>query len=122
MRTYPYSETLRTLKVLCAVAASLFLVSAGFSTESTKSYSIAPGQAADTLKVFAEQSGRSVMFSPEKVRGIETNEVKGDMTTDEAMDRLLSGTKLSAVPEKGTGGYAVRREATVEIAEKNGSS
>jgi iron complex outermembrane recepter protein len=123
MRThYPCSEPNRTSKVLGIVVACLFLVAAGFSAEPTKSYAIAAGAASDTLKVFAEQSGRSVMFSSDKVRGIQTNEVKGDMTTDEAMDRLLAGTPLSAVPEKGSGGYAVRREATLELAEKNASS
>jgi iron complex outermembrane receptor protein len=107
----------------CCLFVSVFSFVVGLSAaEPTKSYSIPAGPAETTLKSFADQSGRSVIFSGEKVRGIQTNEVKGELTAEGALDRLLAGTKLSAVPEKSTGGFAVRREASVEIAEKNASS
>lgn len=89
-------------------------------TEATKPFAIPAGPAETTLKIFAEQSGRSVMFATDKVSGITTNALRGDLPIPDALDRLLAGTRLSAVPEKQTGGFAVRREATVELAEKNG--
>lgn len=118
----PRSVFSRTLQVLFALAASVFLAASAIAAEATKSYSIASGPAATTLKQFADQSGRSVLFSTEKVQGISTNAISGELTTEEALDRLLSGTRLSAVPEKSTGGFAIRREVSVEVAEKNDSS
>lgn len=112
----------RTLAVLCALVVSLFFATFSSAAESTKTYSINSGPAATTLKQFADQSGRSVLFSTEKVQGISTNAISGELTTEEALDRLLSGTRLSAVPEKSTGGFAIRREVSVEVAEKNDSS
>lgn len=88
----------------------------------SKSFAIPAGPAETALKTFSEQSGRSVMFATEKVKGITTNEVKGDLPVEQALDQLLGGTKLSAVSEKTTGGFAIRRENSVELAEKNGSS
>jgi iron complex outermembrane receptor protein len=113
------SRFLRTCCLFLSVFSYVLSLSAA---EPTRSYSIPAGAAESTLKTFADQSGRSVIFSGDRVRGVQTNEVKGDLTAEDALNRLLSGTKLSAVPEKSTGGFAVRREATVEIAEKNALS
>ena len=118
----PRSVFSRTLQVLFALTAAVCLVASGLAAEATKSYSIESGPAATTLKEFAEQSGRSVLFSTEKVQGISTNAIRGELTAEEALDRLLSGTRLSAVPEKSTGGFAIRREVSIEVAEKNVSS
>ena len=118
----PRSVFSRTLQVLFALTAAVWLVASGRAAEATKSYSIESGPAATTLKEFAEQSGRSVLFSTEKVQGISTNAIRGELTAEEALDRLLSGTRLSAVPEKSTGGFAIRREVSIEVAEKNVSS
>ncbi len=122
----PRSVFSRTLQVLFTFTLTLLLAEAlpsvALAKEGTKSYSIESGPATTTLKEFAEQSGRSVLFSTEKVQGISTNAIKGELTAEEALDRLLSGTRLSAVPEKSTGGFAIRREVSVEVAEKNDSS
>lgn len=105
-----------------APALPLSAVEPSAPTEASKSFSIPAGPAETTLKTFAEQSGRSVMFATDKVKGITTNAVSGAIPVPDALDRLLAGTRLSAVPEKQTGGFAIRREATVEIAEKNAPS
>ncbi len=110
----------RTVGLFCFFL-SFFVALTTFGAEAPKSFSIPAGAAERTLKTFADQSGRSVIFATEKVKGITTNEVKGEFTAEKALDQLLSGTKLSAVPEKATGGFAIRREASVELAEKNAS-
>ena len=107
---------------ICLWLSTLGPVATAASTEVVKSFLIPPGPAETTLKTFSEQSGRSVMFATGKVKGVVTNNVKGDLAVPEALDRLLAGTSLSAVPEPQTGGFAIRREASVEQAEKNGAS
>jgi iron complex outermembrane receptor protein len=76
----------------------------------TKAFNIPASAAAVALKKFSEQSGLSVMFAPERVEGVVTKEVVGEMSTHAALVKLLAGTTLYAVPTKEPGAYAIRRE------------
>ena len=112
------------LWALCAVLQNTPLVSATaedtISTPSReaeasraavrKTFKIRAGEAAVALKQFSEQSGLSVRFAPDRVAGIKTREVVGQMSTRDALNRLLAGTKLYAVRTKEPGAYAIRRE------------
>ncbi|MDB6168174.1 MAG: TonB-dependent receptor [Verrucomicrobia bacterium] len=82
-----------------------------------------PADAAEvSLKRLGEQSGREVLFPPDAVAGVQTRAVSGTMTPEEALDLMLSGTVLVGVRDEKTGSLTVRRERTVERAEKNGES
>lgn len=64
--------------------------------EARRTYDLAAGDAAVTLKSFADQSGREIVYPADLVRGTQTNAVKGKLTAKEALDRMLSGTPLVA--------------------------
>ena len=85
-------------------------VGTSFAAEPTKAFDIPSGNATDTLKKFSEQSGLSIMFAPERVEGVVTREVIGEMPPPAALSKLLAGTALIAVPTKEPGAYAIRRE------------
>lgn len=80
------------------------------AAEATRTFDIPAGDAAITLKAFSEQSGRSVLFSPDNVAGIATAKLSGTIAVQAALDRLLAGTPLYAVPTREPGGYAIKHE------------
>ena len=105
------SAAWRRLAGVCTFA--FLAVTLGFAAEAPKqSFKIPAGDAAVTLKQFSEQSGVSVVFAPDKVAGVTTQEVTGRLSVQAAMDQLIAGTPLLAVPTKEPGAYAIRREGT----------
>lgn len=78
--------------------------------ETRKSYDLPAGDAAATLKRFAEISGRETLFAAEVVRGVRTQPVKGSLTAQEALDALLAETGLGATQDARTGAFSIRRE------------
>lgn len=102
-----------------AVAVSLvFLGPWARAADETKSFAIPAGPAEGALKVFSEQSGRSVVFASEKVQRVRTNAVRGDLAPSDALAQLLAGTGLLAVADVQTNGFFVRPETPAEA--KNG--
>jgi outer membrane receptor protein involved in Fe transport len=97
----------RWIQVLaCAVAIAL---AARAAEELRRRYDLPAGDAARMLRQFAEVSGREVLFAAEVVRGVRTAPVRGEFTALEALQRLLAGTNLHAIPEERSGAIAVRR-------------
>ena len=91
--TYPTLSFLKRLGVVFAV--SLALASAAFAESATaprKSYNVAAGDAALTLKTFSEQSGEQIVYPVDKVRGLQTKAVRGDLTAREALTQMLAGS------------------------------
>ncbi len=99
----------RTLSVFRALALGALLLVSVRAEESKKSYDLAVGDAAATLKQFAEISGRETLFAAEIVRGVKTQPVKGTLTAQEALDALLADTGLFAARDAKTGAFAVRK-------------
>ena len=94
----------------CRWAAAAFcfsLAAALLAAEARIAFDVPAGEARDTLKKFAQQAGREIVFSP--VGAIQTQVVKGQFTVREALDRLLAGTGLTAFEDAKTGGMVVRR-------------
>ena len=60
-----------------------------------------------TLKQFALCSGLEVIFVSEAVANVRTNKVKGEYTPREAIDRMLAGTRLTALQDKGRGALRI---------------
>jgi len=89
------------------------------AAEAKKSFNLPAGDAEQALKAFAVQSGMEVLFVTEATAGVKTPAVKGDLTPREALDQLLSGTPLVASDNGKSGAVRIRREASVEQAEKN---
>jgi outer membrane receptor protein involved in Fe transport len=94
---------------------ALLLLAAGAAEEARKAYELAPGDANTRLKEFSEISGREILFAAEAVRGVQTAAVRGTLTATEALDRLLAGTGLRAVPDPKTGAVAIKRESDPNV-------
>jgi hypothetical protein len=97
---------------------------AGAADLAIKHFDIPTNPAEKSLKMFAAQSGRGVLFATELVTKVTTNPVKGDLSPTEAMNRLLDGTGFSAVQDGKTGTFTISRSPTrpgehdTEIAKK----
>lgn len=74
------------------------------------SFDVAAGSAEVTLKQFALQAGREIIFSPAAVAGVTTHAVRGDLSLQAALEQLLAQTGLAATEDAGSGAIAVRRE------------
>lgn len=77
--------------------------------EATRSFNLPAGEAAQTLKQFAAQAGREIVFAPNAVAAIKTNQVKGELTPKEALDQMLARTELVATQDAKSGAFSVRR-------------
>lgn len=77
--------------------------------EAKKSFSVPAGAAAQTLKQFAQQAAREIVFSPEVVGDVKTNAVQGELTPRAALDAMLAETGLVGAQEQKTGAFAVRK-------------
>lgn len=83
-------------------------------------FNVPAGEAGQTLKLFAQQAGREIMFAAKPVENVRTNAVRGTLTPTEAIDLLLNDTGLVATVDAKTGAFAVRLETPDET--KNGAS
>ena len=89
--------------------------------DAVRSFDIPADHAEKSLRVFSAQSGVQVIFPSDAVKDVTTKAVKGDMLPGVALDQLLSGTRLVAVQESNGGAFTVRRETSIDAAEKNGA-
>jgi iron complex outermembrane recepter protein len=78
--------------------------------ETSRPFDIPRGDAADTLKLFAQQSSEQVVYPPRDVRGVRTNAVKGRFTPVDALRQMLRGTALSVLHDERTGALAIKRQ------------
>ncbi|MCX6951181.1 MAG: TonB-dependent receptor plug domain-containing protein, partial [Verrucomicrobia bacterium] len=98
--------------VLATLATCAFVVpSAAAEGESRRFYALAPGDAAVTLKRFAEESGHQVVYLVDTVRGLRTNAVEGEFSAREALARLVANTGLTVREDEKSGALMVNRTA-----------
>lgn len=79
------------------------------------SFAIAPGPLGAALNTYASQARRQLMFTSDQVAGRRTGGLSGRMTPDEALNRLLAGSGLTAVRST-SGAWVLQRAATEELA------
>lgn len=75
-----------------------------------RGYDLPADLAERSLKLFSQQSGRSVIAAAEVVKEIRTNAVKGNLTAREALAQMLAHTGLVASQDNKNGAFAIRRE------------
>ena len=97
------------LLAAAAPAASAAPAPASAAAE-RRSFDLPAGPATLALKLFSEQSGRTLLADGDLIAGVTTVAVKGDFTPREALDRLLAGTGLVAAVDGPTGAFALKRE------------
>lgn len=90
--------------------AACSIADAQEETASPKSYNLPGGDAATTLKRFADDSGEQIVYLVENVRGQQTNAVVGEFSARDALDRMLAGTTLVASQDPATGAIVVGRK------------
>lgn len=111
----------RCRRFLLPLSALLCAVPAMLAAEARRAFDVPAGEAAQTLKQFAAQAGREIVFSTETVGAVRTRAVQGQHTPREALDAMLAETGLVAAQEQQTGAFAVRRR-TGGAPEKNAPS
>lgn len=104
MRTADVDWILRSSRMLVCVV--LVVVAAVAAQEPRWHFDLPAGDAAITLRQFAEVTGREILFAAEAVRGVQTAPVRGEFNATEALQRMLANTNLQAVTEQA---IAVRR-------------
>jgi hypothetical protein len=100
-------SSLAACSLACAVATAH-----GAETTS-RSYDIPRGGAVETLRRFAEISGRQVVYLTDAVRQVTTNPVRGEFTAREALAHLIANTGL-VVAEDGKSGALMVNPAAAE--------
>lgn len=108
----PPSPLFRRLGLTLLLIFGTCAVSAGSVEAVRRSYAIAGGDAATTLRQLSDASGREILFATEVVRGVRTHAVRGDYTPLEAARQMLAGTTLMVTQDDKTGALAVHRQPT----------
>src|SRR5262245_11916612 len=93
-----------------ALFGFLLTVALCFAAESRKTSDVPAGPAETALKTFSAQAGIEVVFATSSASNVKTNAVKGELVPREALDRMLSGTGLTAEPNRQGGGLMVLRD------------
>jgi len=72
----------------------MILIPQACSSDERRSFEVASGEAAETLKRYALQADIDILFSEEELRGIQTAELHGKMHPEVALQKMLTGTGL----------------------------
>ena len=99
---------------LCAWLAGLALAGSALAGEGTRRFEVPAGDAAETLKLAAQQGGLEIVYFAETVRGVRTPALRGRFAPREALERLVAGTGLALGADDPAGTLTVyRREPSV---------
>ncbi len=88
-------KTVMNRSVLIAVACSLSLSAYAMADGVKHMVKIPAGDLAGALELLIKQSGADLVYRPEQVRGLRTRGASGDLSTEDALARLLEGTALT---------------------------
>src|SRR5882724_12548809 len=86
------SAMLKTAALIFALAVS---ISANAIADSPKPVNVPAGDLTVALELLEKQSGVEVVYRPELLKGLRTGGVKGTLSSEEAVTKLLKGTKLT---------------------------
>lgn len=91
------SDRWRPLLVSGLTGAMLCVSAPSASAQAaTYEFNIPPSRVSDALQKLSEQSNKSLLFSHEAVRSVETNGLVGKFSVEDGLERMLQGTGLSA--------------------------
>lgn len=109
MPSHPVS---RALLLVVLLGLSVVVRPLAAAEAARRTFTLAAGDAAETLKAFSQQAGEQLVFLVDTVRGEKTAPLSGQYTPREALDRLLTGTQLVAAQDQETGALSVGRRST----------
>lgn len=75
-------------------------------------FDISSGKASETLQEAAVQADVQILFAAGIPKGVITRSIHGEYTVQEALDNMLSGTPLVAVPVSAGKAFGILRRAT----------
>lgn len=102
--------TRQFVRILWRVGLAWLAGAVAFAADTApRRFDLAAGEASQTLKAFAVQAGREIMFPADALAGIRTSAVKGSFTPRDALDRLVAQTGLTVVEDARTGAFVVNR-------------
>jgi iron complex outermembrane recepter protein len=102
-RDLGWREHARHILIVALLATAVW---PGRSIAAPPSLAIASGDLADMLTAFAQQSRQQILFAPQAMRGKKGHAVRGTMSPDRALARLLGGTGFHAEHTPG-GAYLI---------------
>jgi outer membrane receptor protein involved in Fe transport len=80
---------------------ALFLWGSAFAVaDPVKTIDVPPGDLVTALDVLASQAGVECVYSAPQLKGLRTSGVHGNLTAEEAVRKLLQGTKLTVTAHK----------------------
>jgi iron complex outermembrane receptor protein len=84
-----------TRSAIIAFACSISLAAHAMADDAKRTINVPSGDLAAALDTLAKQSGTDLVYRPEQVQGLKTRGVHGELSTAEAVARLLEGTPLT---------------------------
>ncbi|MDP3069215.1 MAG: hypothetical protein Q8N18_02955 [Opitutaceae bacterium] len=92
---------------LALFACALLVAAVAFAADTLRTFDIPAGDAGDSLRRFAQQAGREIVYPAQDVRGHATNAVRGELPVATALQQLLTGSRLTATVDAQTGALSV---------------
>src|SRR5580692_6852865 len=74
-------------------------------------FNVPPGDLKTALDAYIRQTGVSLMYSADTIKGVKSKGVKGELSADAALEHLLKNTGFGFLEEQG--GYVLVRSKTV---------
>jgi outer membrane receptor protein involved in Fe transport len=103
----------KSLKIASLLGASIAALA---GAASAASFDIPAGDMDTALRAYMAQSGVQLLVPVDAVKGLRTNGVRGDLSADAALSRILSGTGLIKHQEDGAIAIVRDRSSQVEPA------
>ncbi|MBI1685170.1 TonB-dependent receptor domain-containing protein [Caulobacter hibisci] len=106
-------------RLLAGLAVSTFVIPATFAVvpapaaaeQSLVTFDIPPGPLDRALTAFGEQSGQQLLYSPEEVAGLKSKGLRGRLTPECAIERLLEGAPMQ-VRRGNLKSFVLKRQVT----------
>src|SRR5476649_1117865 len=99
---------LKDARARLLASVSAVLITAGFGEAQAATLNIPEQPLSLTLREIGRQTGQNILFTPDTVAGLRAHALRGQMTARQAVEDLLQGTGLIAVPD-GERGLLVQR-------------
>jgi iron complex outermembrane receptor protein len=107
---------------LAGCLAALASTFAADASARRATFNIPAGDAADTLRRYGEQSGESIVYMVDEVRGRRTQPVSGQIVNSDALRQLLQGTNLEAIRDEASQAYHVGPKGPAADAPASGAA
>ncbi|TNE42292.1 MAG: TonB-dependent receptor [Sphingomonadales bacterium] len=120
-----FSKVRSFAKYSCAISAFVAPI-AVYAQESQSKYFDIPSQALpNALNIYARQAGIQIFFPSERIADIRSVPIKGELTREEALHRLIAGTGLEVASRSGGTvmlRFGRRQASTIGASGPNGTS